>query len=219
MFPGLIHRACISPCYWKWLLILWAGKTLVELPFFPARCGFLSPAIDYKMVLLFSAIVLFFTLSFSDSSRQMGKYVERRPVKVIKPAVYSYTTTSPLIHFLHLTFSVTEDHLHQAAWRRPKNRRFVRFSHNYTGCYLSPSSLTLLHPDPSPYASRIILKPVVIKPASNNFLKVKEKNAVAAGFWTTDHWKRRCFLLRLYHKQRYEQKRWKHHSTKFIDLR
>lgn len=73
VFPVLFIAACISPCYWKWLLILWAGKTLVELPLFTSAAVFFRQQSTIKWFFFFQPLHILYTV-ISGFFGQMGKY-------------------------------------------------------------------------------------------------------------------------------------------------
>lgn len=72
-FLVLFIAACISPFYWKWLLILWAGKTVVELPLFVSTAAFFRQQSTIKWFFFFQPVHILYTL-ISGFFGQMGRY-------------------------------------------------------------------------------------------------------------------------------------------------
>lgn len=72
-FGVILVAVFICAAYWKWLLIFWAAKTLVELPLFITTAKFFNRLSTVKWFFLFQPLHILYTL-FSGLLSRFGKY-------------------------------------------------------------------------------------------------------------------------------------------------
>lgn len=72
-FLSLLIASCICSCYWKWLLALWAAKTLVEWPLFYSAARFFGATHRAVWFFFFQPVHVLYTI-ISGFFGQMGKY-------------------------------------------------------------------------------------------------------------------------------------------------
>jgi biofilm PGA synthesis N-glycosyltransferase PgaC len=72
-FLVLTVAGFVSPQYWLWLAILWAAKTIVELPFFVSIARFFNKQWAIKLFPVFQPLHIFYTI-ISGLFGQFGRY-------------------------------------------------------------------------------------------------------------------------------------------------